>query len=69
MALDRKGLTCGVIHWLTVCCFILYCVCAFNCKHCKHTAMQSHAKQCAGADRGENCIVYIQFSPSVEMQN
>ncbi|CAI9552076.1 unnamed protein product, partial [Staurois parvus] len=25
-------------------------------------AMQSHTKQCAGADRGENCIVYIHSS-------
>ncbi|CAI9589297.1 unnamed protein product, partial [Staurois parvus] len=25
--------------------------------------MQCHAKQCAGADRGEICIVYIQISP------
>ncbi|CAI9623081.1 unnamed protein product [Staurois parvus] len=23
MALGRKGLTCGVIKWLTVCCFTL----------------------------------------------
>ncbi|CAI9590160.1 unnamed protein product, partial [Staurois parvus] len=25
--------------------------------------MQSNTKQCAGADRGEICIVYIQVSP------
>ncbi|CAI9578813.1 unnamed protein product, partial [Staurois parvus] len=40
-------------------------VCVF---HCKNTAlygsgMQSHTKQCAGADRGEICIGYIQVSP------
>ncbi|CAI9610423.1 unnamed protein product, partial [Staurois parvus] len=47
MALGRKGLKSGVIKGLTVC-----CVCF---THCKHTdlygsAMQSHTKQCAGAD-------------------
>ncbi|CAI9599417.1 unnamed protein product, partial [Staurois parvus] len=47
MALGRKGLTCGAINGLTVCCVLLY--------YCKHTAlygsaMQSHTKQCAGAD-------------------
>ncbi|CAI9622734.1 unnamed protein product, partial [Staurois parvus] len=36
--------------------------------HCKHaalygSAMQSHTEQCAGADREENCDVYIQVSP------
>ncbi|CAI9553305.1 unnamed protein product, partial [Staurois parvus] len=59
MELGRKGLTSGVIKGLTVCCFTV---------RCKDTAlhgsaMQSHAKQYAGADRGENCIVYIQVSP------
>ncbi|CAI9572243.1 unnamed protein product, partial [Staurois parvus] len=49
MALDRKGLTCGAIKGLTVCCFTVSVFC------CKHTAlygsaMQSHTKQCAGAD-------------------
>ncbi|CAI9589253.1 unnamed protein product [Staurois parvus] len=36
--------------------------CCELCFHCKHTglydsAMQSHTKQCAGADRVEICIV------------
>ncbi|CAI9584994.1 unnamed protein product [Staurois parvus] len=32
--------------------------------------MQSNTKQCAGADRGEICIVYIQTSPpSVILSN
>ncbi|CAI9543103.1 unnamed protein product, partial [Staurois parvus] len=32
--------------------------------------MQSHTKQCAGADRGEICIVYIQVStPLVLLSN
>ncbi|CAI9576171.1 unnamed protein product, partial [Staurois parvus] len=71
MALGRKRLTSGAIKGLTVCCFIVGCVSAFNCKHTAlyNCAMQSHTKQYSGADRGENCIVYIQFSPSVEMQN
>ncbi|CAI9548306.1 unnamed protein product [Staurois parvus] len=29
MALGRKGLTCGAIKGLTVCCFTVCCVCAF----------------------------------------
>ncbi|CAI9575270.1 unnamed protein product, partial [Staurois parvus] len=47
MALGRKGLTSGVRKGLTV-----YCVCFTNCKHTAlyGFAMQSHAKQCAGAD-------------------
>ncbi|CAI9551347.1 unnamed protein product, partial [Staurois parvus] len=49
MALGRKGLTCGVIKGLTVCCFTMWAVCTL---HCKHIAMQSHTKQCAGADTG-----------------
>ncbi|CAI9606683.1 unnamed protein product, partial [Staurois parvus] len=62
MALGRKGLTSGVIKGLTVCCFTMV-ICVLCVFHCKHTAlygsaMQSHAKQCAGADRGEICIVY-----------
>ncbi|CAI9603611.1 unnamed protein product, partial [Staurois parvus] len=48
MALGRKGLTCGMINGLTVCCFTRGCVCVL---HCKHTAFHgcaqhSHAKQC-----------------------
>ncbi|CAI9606417.1 unnamed protein product, partial [Staurois parvus] len=59
MALGRKGLTCGAIKELTVCWLTVCCVCSL---HCKHTAlygcaMQSYTKQCAGADRDENCIV------------
>ncbi|CAI9537508.1 unnamed protein product, partial [Staurois parvus] len=63
MALGRKELTCGVIKGLIVCRFtMINCV---QCFHCKHTVlygsvMQSHTKQCAGTDRGEICIVYIQ---------
>ncbi|CAI9546818.1 unnamed protein product [Staurois parvus] len=60
MTLGRKGLTSGMIKGLTVC-----CVCALHGKHTAlyGSAMQSHTKQCAGADRGEICIVYIQVSP------
>ncbi|CAI9575911.1 unnamed protein product, partial [Staurois parvus] len=44
------------------------CVCVL---HCKHTALDgcavhSHPKQYARADR-ENCFVYKQFSPQLEM--
>ncbi|CAI9563349.1 unnamed protein product [Staurois parvus] len=51
MALGRKG--------LTVCCFTLCAVCVLYCMHTAlyGSAMQSHTKQSAGADRGENCIV------------
>ncbi|CAI9579453.1 unnamed protein product [Staurois parvus] len=61
MALGRKGLTSGAIKGLTVCCFTLCPVCLLHCKHTAvyGSAMQSHTQQCAGADRGENCIVYI----------
>ncbi|CAI9614549.1 unnamed protein product, partial [Staurois parvus] len=65
MALGREGLISGAIKGLTVCCFTMR-LCVF---HCKHSAMHSHTKQCAGADRGEICIVDLQFSPSAEMQN
>ncbi|CAI9582852.1 unnamed protein product, partial [Staurois parvus] len=46
MALGRKGLTCVL--------------CVF---HCQHTAlfgyaMQSHTKQCAGADGRDLCCLY-----------
>ncbi|CAI9583901.1 unnamed protein product, partial [Staurois parvus] len=52
------------MSWLTVCCV--------RALHCKHTvlyssAMQSHTKQCAGADRGELCIVYTQVSTPLVM--
>ncbi|CAI9588446.1 unnamed protein product, partial [Staurois parvus] len=64
MALGRKGLTCGAIKGLTVCCFTL-CVCVCH-TDLYGSAMQSHTKQCARTDREEKCIVYIQFSsPSV----
>ncbi|CAI9582022.1 unnamed protein product [Staurois parvus] len=48
-----KGLTCGAMKGVTVCCFTVSCVCAFNCKHTAlyGYAMQSHTEQCAGADR------------------
>ncbi|CAI9594157.1 unnamed protein product [Staurois parvus] len=59
MALGRKGLTCGVMKLLTVCCFTPCCVHHTALDGC---AMHSHPKQCARADREENCIVYIQFS-------
>ncbi|CAI9584605.1 unnamed protein product, partial [Staurois parvus] len=42
-------------------CVLVNCVLCL-CFHCKHAAMQSHTKQCAAADRGEICIVYIQTS-------
>ncbi|CAI9541883.1 unnamed protein product, partial [Staurois parvus] len=42
-----------------------------NCGLCHTTfygsAMQRHTKQCAVADRGEICIVYIQVSPPSEI--
>ncbi|CAI9612276.1 unnamed protein product [Staurois parvus] len=49
MALGRKGLTCGVIKGLTVCCFIVCCVCALHCKHTAlyGSALHSHPQQCA----------------------
>ncbi|CAI9567570.1 unnamed protein product [Staurois parvus] len=59
MALGRKGLTCEEIKGLTVCCFTVSCVALHG------SPIQSHIKQCAGADRGENCFVYLQFSPSI----
>ncbi|CAI9562775.1 unnamed protein product, partial [Staurois parvus] len=51
MAQGRKGLTCGAIKGLTVCCFTMGAVCVFHCKHTAlyGSAMQSHTKQCAGA--------------------
>ncbi|CAI9533672.1 unnamed protein product [Staurois parvus] len=60
MALGRKGLTSGAIKGITVCCFTVRCVSALHCKHTAlyGSAMQSHTKQCAGADRGEICFVY-----------
>ncbi|CAI9605985.1 unnamed protein product, partial [Staurois parvus] len=63
MALGRKGLTSGAIKGLTLC-----AVCVLHCKHTAlyGSAMQSHTKQSAGADRRENCIVYIQFSPPLK---
>ncbi|CAI9546457.1 unnamed protein product, partial [Staurois parvus] len=73
MALGRKGLTSEVIKGLTVCCLTLCAVCVL---HCKHTAlcgsvMQSHTKQCAGADGRDLCcfssISNTRRSP--EMQN
>ncbi|CAI9540346.1 unnamed protein product, partial [Staurois parvus] len=62
MALGKKRLTCGAIKGLTVCCFTMWPVCALHCKHTAlyGSAMQRHTKQCAGAERGEICIVYIQ---------
>ncbi|CAI9547387.1 unnamed protein product, partial [Staurois parvus] len=55
---------CVLFHWLAVC----LCLCAL---HCNHTALDgcavhSHPKQCARADRKENCIVYIRFSSPSE---
>ncbi|CAI9582110.1 unnamed protein product, partial [Staurois parvus] len=43
MALGRKGLTCEVIKGLTVCCFTVCSVSAFN---CKHTALYGYAVLC-----------------------
>ncbi|CAI9572364.1 unnamed protein product, partial [Staurois parvus] len=46
----HKGLTCGAIKGLTVCCFTLFAVCAFNCKHtaflCR--AIQSSVQELTG---------------------
>ncbi|CAI9614405.1 unnamed protein product, partial [Staurois parvus] len=63
MALGRKGLMRGDqrVNCVLFCCL---CVC-----FTKHTALHGSAKQCAGGDREENCILNIQFSCSVEMQN
>ncbi|CAI9589994.1 unnamed protein product, partial [Staurois parvus] len=65
MALGRKGLTCGAIKGLTVCCFTRGGVLVLHCKHAAlhGCAVHSHAKQCAGAGKGENCFVYKSFSP------
>ncbi|CAI9608551.1 unnamed protein product, partial [Staurois parvus] len=57
MTLGRKGLTSGAIKGLTVCCL---CFTVHGALYC---SMQSNAKQHAGADREEICIVYIQTSP------
>ncbi|CAI9532863.1 unnamed protein product, partial [Staurois parvus] len=47
MALGRKGLTCGAIKGLTVC-----CVCTLHWRHAAlyWSAMQSYTKQHAGVD-------------------
>ncbi|CAI9597070.1 unnamed protein product, partial [Staurois parvus] len=47
----------------------MWAVSVFHCKHpaLYDSAMQSHTKKCAGADRGEICIVYIQVSPTSEI--
>ncbi|CAI9584232.1 unnamed protein product, partial [Staurois parvus] len=52
MALDRKGLKCGEIKGLTVCCFTMRLCTVFHCKHIAlyGSAMHSHTKQCTGAD-------------------
>ncbi|CAI9585207.1 unnamed protein product, partial [Staurois parvus] len=65
MALGMKGLTSGAIKGLTVCCFTMEAVCVLHCNHTAlyGSAMQSHTKQCAGADRGEIYVVYTQVSP------
>ncbi|CAI9555584.1 unnamed protein product, partial [Staurois parvus] len=44
---------------------IMCCVCALHSLY--GCAMQSHTKQCAGADRRENYIVYIQTSLTLVM--
>ncbi|CAI9603164.1 unnamed protein product, partial [Staurois parvus] len=56
MALGRKGLTCGAIEGLTVCCFAYWAVFVLCCKHTAlhGCAMHSHAKQCAGAEHTVN---------------
>ncbi|CAI9567361.1 unnamed protein product, partial [Staurois parvus] len=63
MALGKKGLTSWVIKGLTVCCACFTMGCVFV-LHCKHTAlhgcaMHNHAKQCAQADRNENCFAFM----------
>ncbi|CAI9533478.1 unnamed protein product, partial [Staurois parvus] len=67
MMLGRKGLTSGVIKGLTVCCVCLQwgCVCALHCKHTAlyGSALKSHTKQCAGADRGENYCLHTWRAP------
>ncbi|CAI9585600.1 unnamed protein product, partial [Staurois parvus] len=69
MALGRKGLTSGAIKGLNVCC-VFFSLCAVSVLSTVSTllsmaAVQSHTKQCAGADEGEICIAYIQFSPPI----
>ncbi|CAI9602836.1 unnamed protein product, partial [Staurois parvus] len=61
MTLGRKGLTSGVIKGLTVCCSTKCAVCVLLGRHIAvyFSAVQRDTKQCAGADRGKNCIVYI----------
>ncbi|CAI9562094.1 unnamed protein product, partial [Staurois parvus] len=53
-------------------CVLFHYVCCVCVLHCKHSAlygcaMQSHTKQCAGADMGEICVVYKQVSPPSEI--
>ncbi|CAI9594662.1 unnamed protein product, partial [Staurois parvus] len=57
MTLGRKGLTCGVIKGLTGLTVWVCTMCVFHYKHTAlyGSAMQSHTKQCARANRGEIC--------------
>ncbi|CAI9532246.1 unnamed protein product [Staurois parvus] len=60
MTLGMKGLTRGAMKGLIVCCFTLCAVLVLDYKHTAlhGYAVHSHAKQCAGTDREENCFVY-----------
>ncbi|CAI9586279.1 unnamed protein product [Staurois parvus] len=41
-----------------LCAVCRFTKCAVLVLYCKHTALHSHAKQCAGSDKGETCFVY-----------
>ncbi|CAI9601090.1 unnamed protein product, partial [Staurois parvus] len=64
MALGRKGLTCGAIKGLTVCCLTVCCavytVSTLHCMVLLCRAVQSSVQEL----KGENCVVYTQVSPS-----
>ncbi|CAI9584306.1 unnamed protein product, partial [Staurois parvus] len=46
MALGRKGLTCGAIKGLTVCCFAYWAVFVLHCKHTVlHGFIQSRVQE------------------------
>ncbi|CAI9562024.1 unnamed protein product, partial [Staurois parvus] len=60
MVLGRKGLTSGGIQRVN-CVLGVFYYGAVRVLHCKHTALHSHSKQCAGArisDGEEDCFVY-----------
>ncbi|CAI9611585.1 unnamed protein product, partial [Staurois parvus] len=59
MALGRKGLTCGEIKGLTLFCFTVCCVSAFN---CKHTALHGSAMQSSVQELTEERTALFTYS-------